>query len=216
MPAQLILPLATESAMTRGDFIEAPGNARALAFLEAWPDWPSPAAALFGPPASGKTHLAHIWAARAGASIVEACALETPPDGALVVEDCDKAPGLAQQTALFALMERATPLLLTGRTPPATWPVSLPDLASRFRALVAFELREPNEALLMALAVKLFADRQLLVPEEVVTLLVRHLERTPAAIRAFIARADAEAMRLQKPINIQLLRVLMAENGDLS
>ena len=43
----------------------------------------------------------------------------------------------------------------------------------------------------MALAVKLFADRQVLVPEAVVTSLVRNLERSPAAIRDFIARADA-------------------------
>jgi len=61
----------------------------------------------------------------------------------------------------------------------------------------------------MSLAVKLFADRQVLVPEAVVTTLVRNLERTPAAIRAFIAKADEEALRLQKPINLQLIRGLM-------
>ena len=216
MPSQLILPLAMESAMTRGDFIEAPGNARALAFLDSWPDWPQPAAALFGPPASGKTHLARIWATRTGAAIVEAHTLTAPPDGPVVVEDCDRASEAAHQAALFALIERGTPLLLTGRAAPATWPVSLPDLASRFRALVAFALGEPDEALLMALAVKLFADRQLLVPEAVVMALVRNLERTPGAIRAFIARADAEALRLQKPVNLQLIRGLMAGNGDLS
>lgn len=216
MPSQLILPLQTESAMTRADFIAAPGNARALAFLESWPGWPGPAAALFGPGASGKTHLAHIWAARTGATLVEARALSSVPDGPVVVEDCDRAEGDLHEAALFVLMERGTPLLLTGRTAPAIWPVALPDLASRFRALVAFELGGPDEALLMALAVKLFADRQLLVPEAVVTSLVRNLERTPAAIRAFIARADAEAMRLQKPVNLQLVRGLMAREGDLS
>ena len=93
---------------------------------------------------------------------------------------------------------------------------TLPDLASRFRALVALELREPDEALLTALAVKLFADRQLKVPPAVVTSLVRRLERTPAAIRAFIAKADAEAMRLQKPVNLQLVRGLMSDDGNLS
>jgi chromosomal replication initiation ATPase DnaA len=214
MPSQLILPLQTESAMTRADFITAPGNARALAFLDTWPNWPTPAAALFGPGASGKTHLAHIWAARAGATIIEAGALAALPDGAVAVENCDQ--GHPHEAALFALMERGAPLLLTGRSTPALWPVSLPDLASRFRALVAFELREPDEALLMALAVKLFADRQLKVPEAVVTSLVRNLERTPAAIRAFITKADAEAMRLQKPVNLQLVRGLMADQGNLS
>jgi chromosomal replication initiation ATPase DnaA len=216
MASQLILPLQTESAMTRADFIAAPCNARALAFLDSWPDWSAPAAALFGPGASGKTHMARIWAARTGATLVEARALSSAPEGPAVVEDCDRAEGDLHEAALFALMERDTPLLLTGRAAPAMWPVSLPDLASRFRALLAFELGEPDEALLMALAVKLFADRQLLVPETVVTGLVRNLERTPAAIRAFIAKADAEAMRLQKPVNLQLVRGLMAGKGDLS
>ena len=216
MASQLILPLQTESAMTRADFIVSPGNARALAFLEAWPDWPAPAAALFGPPASGKTHLARVWAARAGATLIDAQALSAPPDGPVVVENCDAAQGSAHETALFALMERGAPLLLTGRAPPALWPVTLPDLASRFRALNVFELKEPDEALLMALAVKLFADRQLLVPEAVVVSLVRNLERTPAAIHAFIALADTEALRLQKPVNLQLVRGLMGGKGDLS
>lgn len=216
MTSQLILPLQTESAMTRADFITAPGNARALAFLDRWPNWPAPAVALFGPGASGKTHLTRIWAAEAGATVIEAGALCAPPDGAVAVENCDQPKVQANEAALFALMERGAPLLLTGRLAPALWPVSLPDLASRFRALVAFELGEPDEALLMALAVKLFADRQLTVPEAVITSLVRNLERTPAAIRAFITRADAEAMRLQKPVNLQLVRGLMADDGNLS
>lgn len=216
MPSQLILPLQTQSAMTRADFITAPGNAPALAFLDSWPRWPAPAAALFGPGASGKTHLARIWAMQAGATIIEAGALRAPPEGAVVLEDCDQAGGHGHEAALFALMERGQPLLLTGRSAPGLWPVSLPDLASRFHALIAFELGEPDEALLMALAVKLFADRQLIVPEAVITSLVRNLERTPAAIRAFITRADAEAMRLQKPVNLQLIRGLMADEGNLS
>ena len=103
------------------------------------------------------------------------------------------------------------PLLLTGRAAPARWQVWLPDLASRFDALVAFELGQADEALLMALAVKLFADRQVTVPEAVVTGLLRGLERSPAAVRDFIARADATALSRQKPINLQLIRELMAK-----
>ena len=57
------------------------------------------------------------------------------------------------------------PLLLTGQEPPAAWRSSLPDLASRFSALLAFPLWAPDEALLAALARKLFADRQLAVPD---------------------------------------------------
>lgn len=211
MPSQLVLPLEPRNAMTRADFILAPGNAQALAFLDAWPDWSVPAASLFGPSASGKTHLARIWAERAGAALADARTLREPIAGPAVVENCDSSADADHEPVLFAMLERGAPLLLTGRAAPAEWPVSLPDLASRFRALVAFELGRPDEALLMALAVKLFADRQVLVPEAVVTRLVQGLERSPAAIRDFIARADQEALSRQKPINLQLIRGLMAE-----
>ncbi|HEY8253582.1 MAG TPA: hypothetical protein VIG39_03020 [Rhizomicrobium sp.] len=216
MVSQLILPIEPASRMTRDDFIVASANRHALTFLDAWPDWPVPAAALYGPSASGKTHLARIWALRAGATLADARELTAPIPGAAVVESCDSVAGHAHESALFAMLERGTPLLLTGRGAPASWPAVLPDLASRFRALVAFELGSADEALLMALAVKLFADRQVQVPEAVVMELVQQLERSPAAIRDFIARADATALSRQKPINLQLIRGLMADPGIAS
>jgi chromosomal replication initiation ATPase DnaA len=209
MVAQLVLPLEPGNAMTRAEFIVAPGNARALAFLDSFPDWPAPAVALFGPSASGKTHLARIWAERAGAALLDARLLREAVAGPAVVENVDSAITFAHEPALFALLEQGLPLLLTGRAAPAAWPVSLPDLASRFKALLSFELGASDEALLMALAVKLFADRQLAVPEGVVTHLVRTLERSPAALRDFIQRADAAALAEKKPVNLQLIRTLM-------
>jgi chromosomal replication initiation ATPase DnaA len=211
MPSQLILPLDPGNAMTRADFIEAPGNARALAYLDSWPDWPHPVAALHGPAASGKTHLARIWAERSGALLMDAQSLSEPIAGPAVVENCDGAGNPACEPALFAMMERGVAMLLTGRTSPSQWRVEMPDLVSRFRATIAFALGEPDEALLMALAVKLFADRQVAVPEAVVVRLVQGLERSPAAIHDFIARVDARALSRRKPINLQLVRELMAE-----
>jgi hypothetical protein len=206
----LVLPLEPGNAMTRAEFIVAPGNARALAFLDAFPDWPAPTVALTGPSASGKTHLARIWAQRSGAALLDARSLREPVAGPAVVENIDSAPTFAHETALFAMLEQGAPLLLTGRATPSLWPVSLPDLASRFQALLAFELGASDEALLMALAVKLFADRQIVVPEGVVTHLVRTLERSPAALRDFIQRADTQALAEKKPVNLQLIRGLMA------
>ena len=214
MPAQLILPLEHRAAMTRDDFIVAPGNAKALSFLDAWPDWAAPAAVLFGPPAAGKTHLARIWAARAEAAVLDAADLKDAVRGPAVIENAET--GFGNESALFAMLEEGAPLLLTARSAPVLWPAALPDLVSRFQALVAFELGAPDEALLMALAVKLFADRQITVPESVVTHLVRQLERSPASIRDFIAKADEAALAAQKPINLQLIRALMAEPPSLS
>jgi chromosomal replication initiation ATPase DnaA len=209
---QLVLPLETRSASGRADFIVAPGNSHAVAFIDSWPGWPAPAAALYGPPASGKSHLAAVWADKTGATVLEAGTLESSvPDGPLVVENVG--PG-TPETPLFALLERGAPLLLTAQTPPADWPVALPDLKSRANALLAFALWAPDDALLMGLAVKLFADRQVQVPENVVAHMIRALERSPAAIRDFVARADALALARKRPITLSLIKDLLAEPGS--
>ena len=208
---QLVLPLEIRSAQGRADFIVVPANQRAVAFLDSYPNWPAPAVALFGPAASGKSHLAAVWADKAGATVLEAAQLESGiPAGPLVVENVTA--GVAE-APLFALLERGTPLLLTAQLPPAEWPekfaLALPDMVSRVRALLAFALWAPDDALLMGLAVKLFADRQVQVPENVVTHMIRSLERSPAAIRDFVARADAVALAEKRPINISLIRDLL-------
>jgi chromosomal replication initiation ATPase DnaA len=208
---QLVLPLETRSASGRADFIVAPGNQQAVAFIDAWPNWPAPAAALYGPQASGKSHLAAVWAGKTGAAVLEAAALHgVIPDGPLVVENVG--PGIAE-TPLFALMERGAPLLLTAQTAPAAWPLALPDLKSRANALLAFALWAPDDALLMGLAVKLFADRQVQVPESVVAHMIRELERSPAAIRDFVARADAAALARKRPITLSLIKDLLSKGA---
>jgi chromosomal replication initiation ATPase DnaA len=210
---QLVLPLEIRSAQGRADFIVAPANQQAVAFLDSYPHWPAPAVALFGPGASGKSHLAAVWADKAGAMVLEAAQLESGiPAGPLVVENVTV--GMAE-APLFALLERGTPLLLTAQLPPADWPekfaLALPDLVSRVRALLAFALWAPDDALLMGLAVKLFSDRQLQVPENVVAHMIRSLERSPAAIRDFVARADAVALAEKRPINISLIKDLLID-----
>src|SRR3984957_16983429 len=127
MPAQLVLPLEPNNAMTRADFIVAPSNARAFAFLDSFPDWAAPAAALYGPSASGKTHLARIWATKAGAALLDARDLPAAAAGPAGGGNIDSAPGFPHEPGLFAMLERGSPLLLTGRGAPSTWPVSLPD-----------------------------------------------------------------------------------------
>lgn len=212
MPAQIPLPLQTPARLDRTDFIVGPGNSAAVAFIDTWPDWTAPAAALFGPSGSGKSHLAGVWAERAGAKTLEAAALSDDVLGEaapLVIENVERrAP--AADAVLFALLERGHAVLLTAHEPPLSWPAAIPDLRSRFDALLAFGLWAPDEALLEGLAKKLFADRQLTVPEAVIAQMIRALERSPAAVRDFVARADAAALAQKRAITPGLIRELLA------
>jgi chromosomal replication initiation ATPase DnaA len=213
--AQLVLPLETSPALGREDFIVAAGNREAVAFLDSWPDWPAPAVALHGPSGSGKSHLVAIWAKRANAHVVDARGLDDAllrEGSAIAVEDVDASTRDDKAgRVLFALVERGGPLLLTGHEPPSAWRVALPDLASRWRALLAFGLWAPDDALLGALARKLFGDRQLAVPDTVIAHMLRSLERSPSAIRDFVARADEKALVDKKPISVSLVRGMLSE-----
>lgn len=212
--AQLVLPLQTRPALGREDFIVADANREAVAFVDSYPHWSAPAAVLHGPSGSGKSHLAAAWAARADAHAVDLAALDEDVlrHRAVVVEDADRSePDPGRDRVLFALIERAQPLLFTAQQPPAAWRATLPDLASRYRALLAFTLWAPDDDLLGGLARKLFADRQLSVPDAVIAEMLRALERSPAAIRDFVARADTEALARKKPVSSGLIRELLAD-----
>jgi chromosomal replication initiation ATPase DnaA len=203
-------------ALTREDFVPSLASAAALAFIDSWPDWPVSAAAFYGPPGSGKSHLAAIWAEWSNAQVISAAALNTEtfdPMRPLVVENVDTSAATDRRdAALFSLLEhKRAPLLFTGVTAPPQWAASLPDLASRFSALLAFGLWAPDDALLAAIARKLFNDRQLAVPDAVIARMVQSLERSPSAIRDFVANADAKALSEGRPINLALVREMLAE-----
>ncbi len=205
-PRQLALALDHAESYAREDFLAGPCNKEALTLIDGWPDWPASAIALIGPEGSGKTHLATIWAAAAGARVVSARALgETDlpsalATGALVIEDAGTED---DERALFHLInlareERAF-LLFTARTPPPLWPVTLPDLRSRLRALPAVTLAAPDDATLRGVMMKLAADRQLALDDAVVNYLLTHIERSFAAARAAVAALDEEALRQGRP-----------------
>jgi chromosomal replication initiation ATPase DnaA len=207
--------------LTRADFIVAPANAQAVAFIDSFPRWTAPAAALYGPSGSGKSHLVSAWAKASGALVIAAVKLDAAfaaalePGRAVAVEDVEQRSG---DDALFALFQHPGPLLLTGREPPSAWKAALPDLVSRFGSLLAFPLWAPDDALLAALIRKLFTDRQLAVPDPVIMRILRSVERSPAAARDFVARADARALAQKRPVTAALVSDLLAEDdaGTLS
>jgi chromosomal replication initiation ATPase DnaA len=216
VPRQLALALPHSESFARDDFLIGASNQAALAMIERWPDWPDRALALVGPEGAGKSHLASIWAEIAGARRTSARALgetDLPGElatGALVVED---APVRLDERALFHLLnlmrEQECFVLITARALPATWNTALPDLASRLRVIPVMQLNAPDDALLRALMVKLFADRQLDVDETLVGYLVSRIERSFSGARAAVEELDREALRQKRPVTRALAAELM-------
>lgn len=217
MSRQLLLDLRlpVRAALGRGDFFVAPSNALALAAIDGWAGWPGRRLLLTGPEGSGKTHLAHVWARLSGAAVLAAAdlvAADLPAllaQGAVAVEDaCRIAADPAAERALFHLCNLAAAegaaLLLTARGPVSDWGLRLPDLESRMQAMAVARLGPPDEALLAAVLVKLFADRQLAVAPAVIPWLVARIDRSLGAAARAVARLDAASLAGQRRITPQL------------
>jgi chromosomal replication initiation ATPase DnaA len=171
--------------------------------------------AVVGPAGAGKSHLADLWRTRAGAGrlagdeLTEAAVEQAAAAGALAIEDIDR--GLSEERVLFHLLNLAREtrlfLLLTTRLAPGEIAIGLADLRSRLRALPLVRIEPPDEALLRALLVKLFADRQIAIEPHVVAYLALHMERSAEAARSVVAEVDRLALRAHRRVT----RALAAE-----
>ena len=224
-PKQLAFDLPLDPRFGREDFLVGPANEAAYGSIEAWPDWPDSVLVLTGPPGSGKSHLASIWATRAHAWTVSASEVRADTmthcvsNGALVVEDIDR-PG-RDEAALFHLLnlarERKCPVLLTSASAIDQLGLNVADLRSRLRLAPSVAIHEPDDALLRAVIVKLFVDRQLVVDLRVIEALALRIDRSLARAREVVTELDRDALgrgrRITRPLALAVLERLGMTGG---
>lgn len=215
---QLVLDLPLRPAFGGSDFLVAHSNRDAVAWIDRWPDWGHHALFLQGAEGAGKSHLANVWREKSGAARIGADGLNADEiqqnvsaGGCLILEDV--AETHAHEALLHLLnwiKETGSHLLMTGEVPPGQWPVTLPDLASRLRAIPIAEIHEPDDELLAALLVKQFADRQLALDPSVLAYLVPRMERSARALRKLVDALDKKSMADRRRITVKLARDVLA------
>ena len=220
--AQLPLRLDHRPEYGLESFIPAPSNRDALALIERWPDWPAPVVVLCGPAGSGKTHLSCALSMISQVQILKTSDLsrinaqEILTSGTAIIEGADE-PGL-DEPALFHLMnatrESGATLLLTARTMPADWPVTLPDLRSRLRMAAPVVLAPPEDNLIRQVLVKLLADRQILVDRAVIDFLLPRMERSLSAAASIVEVLDREALSAGRPITRPMAAAVLRRLGN--
>ena len=201
MPEQLTFDLAIRPSLGRGDFFVSASNALALARLDAPDTWPNRKLVLVGPEGAGKTHLAHVWANDVDARMIAAADLAgldiaavTAP---IVLDDADRVTS-NDETALFHLHNhlaaQGLAFLATARSAPSRWGTALPDLRSRMEAAEVARIDAPDDALLQAVLMKLFNDRQISVTPPTIAWLTTHMDRSFAEAQRIVAELDARAL----------------------
>jgi chromosomal replication initiation ATPase DnaA len=218
---QLPLDLEFRPALGRADFLVAPCNEAAVAWLDRWPQWPGPALVLYGPAGSGKSHLAEVWRARSGAVTIDPRAMSSARVPHLlgtgktaVVDEAGRADEEALLHLYNFLAERQGNLLLVAREPASRWRIGLADLRSRLLAAPAVSVGMPDEAVLGALLVKLFADRRLDIGEEVISYLLLHIERSFAAAQEAVRELDAASLAERRAVTVPLARQVLSRLRD--
>lgn len=221
---QIPLDLGHRTALGRHDFLVTANNQDAVAWIDLWPEWPAPCLVLYGPIASGKTHLGAVWSERSSAICVKAANIDenkirdiADMNHHVIIEDGDALIGnINGEKGLFHLYnifkEEGRSILLTLLEPPVRRAFALPDLASRLRAAPSVAIREPDEQLLSALLVKLFNDRQIRVGAEVLNYVLPRIERSFEAVRDLVEQADKRALTEKRAISIPLMRDILNQS----
>ena len=208
---QLPFSFEAKRSYARADFVPGDSNAAGLTLIDAWPEWPARVCAIWGPKGSGKTHLARIWQSQAQAISIEPLALHDnivaglSAGGAFLIDGADHVrDGKAFFHLINFVQQSQGWLLMTGVEAPPRWPAQVPDLHSRLTAVPGAGLQMPDEPLLARALLKLFADRQLKLPEEVLNSLVPRLERSFADAERLVALIDGLALQQKRNISVEI------------
>ena len=222
VPSQLVLEFDHRPALGGDDFLVAPCNKEAVGWLDRWQDWPGPALVVYGPAGCGKSHLGQVFLTQSeGVRISLKMLLGGDPPSLLgdapacLIEDAEQVVGPECEQALFHLynwcLQEGRRLLLSATNAPSRWPITLPDLGSRIRAAVAVEIGSPDDALITAVMVKQFADRQLSIDGDVVAFVQARMERSFAFIRALVETTDKMALAEHRAITVPLMRRVLEQ-----
>lgn len=199
-PRQLPLDLHLEPSHAEDDFLVGEGNSLAHSRITAWPHWPDAVTLIIGPAASGKSHLARIFADRSGARFVTPETISEIAGengkGPLAIEDVDRAG--YDEPSLFHLLNQAMrgdrTLLLTAREEVAQWPLATDDVRSRVRRAPMFRLEVSDDIELSHMFAKLFGDRQIKVDPRIIHYLVARMERSPEEVGVLADLMDRLAL----------------------
>jgi chromosomal replication initiation ATPase DnaA len=193
--SQIALPLDWPAEEANDAFVVSASNSVAVHRIQAFATWPVSTMILTGPRKSGRSLFGRLFAARAGARLID---------------DAQNRDETEIFHAWNDAQSRRRPLLLIADSPPPVWYASLADLHSRLSATPVVSFGDPDEALVKQLIVHLLERRGTIVLPELVAFLAPRIERSHHAIIGVIDKLDAASLSRKRPITVPMAREVLA------
>ena len=216
MTDQLILKFPRDNVYLKEDFYVSSGNQEAYEFINSWPKWIKRIVNIFGPPGSGKTHLASILKSKTSTLKIESDALddkiffEFKTKEALIIENLNEK---VSENLLFSLWNVALQdnkyLLITSTKPISTYKFKLLDLKSRASSSVIIGINLPSDDLISVILAKNFSDKQIKVEKKHIDYIIKRIDRSYEKISQFISILDKNSLKNASPPNLKLIKEVL-------
>ena len=216
MTDQLILKFPKSNVYLKEDFYVSSSNQEAYEFISIWPRWIKRIVNIFGPPGSGKTHLASILKNKTSTLEIESNELsdkiffDFKIKEALIIENLSEK---VSENLLFALWNFALQdnkyLLITSTKPISSYKFKLPDLRSRASSAVIIGINLPNDDLISVILAKNFSDKQIKVEKKHIDYIIKRIDRSYEKISQFISILDKYSLKKGNPFSLKLIKEVL-------
>ena len=220
---QMALPLKFKSIKNRENYLVSNCNLEAIKLIENFTFWQNkkkinsiPAAIIYGPKGSGKTHLSSILKQKIDCiyltSLSKNC-LEQVTEGKNFILD-DFVPGKNFPTELVMhFMNQVTykegSILLLSRLSPFQMDWDLDDLNSRIRSLVSSEIKLPDDVLLYSFIVKYSNEKNLFIGDKKLIYILERLDRSFQSVIKVINNLDKLSLEFSQKVTYKNIKMIL-------
>ena len=220
---QFALPLSFRNVKNHSNFILNKVNEVALSLIDEFNEierfkkrFNFPVLILYGPPGSGKTHLAHIYQEITDAKFIKKFnninLNEAKSGKSFIFDDFDKIESLNENLFLHffneILLNFGSLLIITSK-PPNEINFNLSDLESRFRSCISTKIELPDDEFLFSILVKELSDKKIFLSDKQCLYIIKRIKRNYKSISLFAENLDIMSLEQKKKVTLNQIKEVL-------